>query len=284
MNQHYILLCTIFGFMLGNADASAGQYQQTAQSTAPSKIMIIRHAEKIDLPHEIFQNMTIEEGGSFDNMLPLSIKGNERAHTLAVAFTQNDFLKELDQAQREGIETILKNATGGDFKQNVSKMFNLNPLFETPNVIVAAGPIRTGDKAASNYYMRAIQTVQPLAKKLGLKIVDKFHRQNNSKDLALYKPLVQDLMQSYPKKTILVSWPHHEIFAIAKLLNAPDEVVETLAKWANSSYDQVWSFNFNDDGELEYVDYFPQQLLQGDSTLSPRRFSVEKDSKKQKAA
>jgi len=119
--------------------------------------------------------------------------------------------------------------------------------FDTPDFIFAA--------KNSGKSHRPLQTVEPLAKELKLPIDSAFTNDDPKK-------LAEELFTNakYAGKTILVSWRHSSIAALAQKLGAKD-FPET---WKDSVFDRVWQITFDDTGKVTFVDR-PQQLMPGDS-------------------
>jgi broad specificity phosphatase PhoE len=103
--------------------------------------------------------------------------------------------------------------------------------------------------------VRAIQTVTPLAEELGLKINDEYTRDD-------YEELAADILakKKYDGKLVVISWQRDSIPEFAEELG-----LEEAPKWGKSVFDRAWSFEYNEDEELEEFTDIPQQLLSGDS-------------------
>lgn len=119
--------------------------------------------------------------------------------------------------------------------------------FPTPNFIFA-----TKDSKHSH---RPVETVAPLAKKLGLTINAEYADADYGK---LAEHLFHD--SKYAGKTILICWHHGMIPQLAEKLgatSAPD-------KWNGSVFDRVWNIRFDSQGKCAFEN-LPQHLLPGDS-------------------
>jgi hypothetical protein len=118
--------------------------------------------------------------------------------------------------------------------------------FPTPDFIFA-----TKD---SNDSHRPLETVTPLAKKLGLTVNTEYRDKETSKlaDEIFHNP-------KYAGKTVLICWHHGQMPALAMALQATTGVPE---KVKATVFDRVWVLTY-DQGKATFVDR-PQQLLAGD--------------------
>jgi hypothetical protein len=137
--------------------------------------------------------------------------------------------------------------------------------FPTPDFIFAA----TQHKDSQ----RPVETVTPLAEKLKLPIVDRFDNKlplpQGDKETAekpAAKPGMKELreelfgMPKYHGKTILISWRHSTLPALARTFKA-EKVPE---KWEDNVFDRVWQITYDNDGRGTFRDR-PQRLLPGDA-------------------
>ena len=118
--------------------------------------------------------------------------------------------------------------------------------FPTPDFIFAA--------ANSGHSSRSTQTVAPLAKKLGLKVHDKYANE----DFAI---LAIELLENpkYAGKTVLVCWHHGKLDNFAKSLG-----VKKVERFEDIVFDRVWRISYKPEGKAT-LDDLPQRLLPGDS-------------------
>ncbi len=167
----------------------------TPALSAPSEIIIIRHAEKPDSGNQ------------------LSPKGFQRANALPQFFEK----------------------------------------FPTPVAIFAAG-VKQDNPADLDKSIRSIQTVMPLAKKLGLKIHDEFTKNKTQE-------LVQTIMTSpqYDGGLVIICWEHKVIQTIAQELG-----FTTAPQWSDEVFDRAWILDFSS-SRLVKVSNVGQHLLPGDS-------------------
>jgi hypothetical protein len=119
--------------------------------------------------------------------------------------------------------------------------------FPAPDFIFA-----TKDSAHSH---RPVETVTPLAEKLGLKV----HAEIADEDFA---KLADELFgkTKYAGKTILICWHHGTLPDLAKALGATDAPEH----FKGSVFDRVWQITYDAQGKAAYTD-LPQRLLPGDS-------------------
>ena len=101
---------------------------------------------------------------------------------------------------------------------------------------------------------RPLETVQPLASRLGLAIDTRFLKEDTA-------PLAQALTRI--EGVALVSWEHHLIPSIAAALVGRPGIVPTT--WPDDRFDIVWVFERRADGSDFTFRQVPQLLLHGDS-------------------
>ncbi|MDP2864789.1 MAG: histidine phosphatase family protein [Elusimicrobiota bacterium] len=130
--------------------------------------------------------------------------------------------------------------------------------YGTPVAIYAAAP-KNEDSS-----IRAIQTVKPLARALGITLNTGFTRGQAHK-------LVKDIMENpkYTGRMVLVSWQHGHIPDIVRELAeyssyGPAAQVTLPAVWPDASFDRVWIIDLYRGRVLSFKD-IPQRLLPGDS-------------------
>jgi len=108
--------------------------------------------------------------------------------------------------------------------------------------------------APSRHSLRPLETVQPLAAALHMKILDQYAD-------AEVAQLARDLLSQseYSGKTILICWHHGEIPNLARDLGAKDAP----EAWNPDVFDRVWVIRF-DGGQIQFQN-LPQKVLPGDS-------------------
>jgi hypothetical protein len=116
---------------------------------------------------------------------------------------------------------------------------------------------------------RPIETVTPLAKKLKLTVDTRFDNKlpapadkGDAPKKAGMAELRDELFGTpkYAGKTVLVSWRHSTLPALAGTLKA-GKVPE---KWGDEVFDRVWQISYDETGAATFRDR-PQRLLPGDS-------------------
>lgn len=103
--------------------------------------------------------------------------------------------------------------------------------------------------------LRPIETVQPLADALKLKVLTPWKRDE-------YKGLVREIMQNprYDGKTVLICWEHNLLVEIAREFK-PDNPP---SDYPGKRFDRTWIITFQTDGKRTFKD-LPQRLMFGDT-------------------
>jgi broad specificity phosphatase PhoE len=123
--------------------------------------------------------------------------------------------------------------------------------FPTPDFIYA-----TKKSDNSN---RPVETVEPLAKALGMEI----HHQHANQDFpALVDHLFND---KHAGKTVLICWHHGTIAELTltvlkKAKNSKKVTSDVPKHWKDDVFDRVWQIDFDKQGNATYLDR-PQKLL-----------------------
>ncbi len=129
-------------------------------------------------------------------------------------------------------------------------------FFSTNSDVLSFGPLvaifATEPKAGGS--LRSIQTVTPLAEKLGLAINHDFTKADT---LSLVRSIMQN--STYQGRSVLISWVHDSIPNIAKTFGATSAPMT----WDSKVFDRVWILRFSDN-KVAFKD-IPQHLLPGDS-------------------
>lgn len=115
--------------------------------------------------------------------------------------------------------------------------------------------IYVGAPAKAGGSVRSIQTMQPTAQALQLKLHEEITRDEIDR---LAKAILTD--PAYNGKTVVVCWEHKKIPGMLKALGCttgPDF-------WADEVYDRFWVLDFADGRAVQLRD-LPQRLLPGDS-------------------
>jgi broad specificity phosphatase PhoE len=194
----------------------------------PTKIMVIRHAEKPDNKHD-----GVTSHGQSDKE-SLIVRGWQRAGGLAVLF---------DPANGP-----LQNASLA-----VPKMiYTADPE--------AASTTADDDGKVGSKSKRPLQTITPLAERLGIK--DKV---NVSFKKGQEKQMVESVLAA--SGVVLISWQHEKIPEIAKHIVASKPPTKPIpGKWPGDRFDIVWVFTppAAPSDRWSFVQV-PQQLLSGDA-------------------
>jgi hypothetical protein len=127
-----------------------------------------------------------------------------------------------------------------------------NPMmtrFGTPTVLFPMAQMSVGGS------VRAIQTITPLAKQLGLPLHLNYTRDQ-------YPEAAQEILRNpaYDGKTVLICWEHKvlpDFAAHLGLRNGPTD-------WPDSVFDRAWVIDYSGDRIVGFHD-LPQRLLAGDS-------------------
>jgi phosphohistidine phosphatase SixA len=106
----------------------------------------------------------------------------------------------------------------------------------------------------SSHSNRPIETIEPLADSLHLKIEASF---KNNEYAALAHELLSD--PKYSGKIVLIAWHHGRLPQLAHALGAADAP----ASWDSRQFDRVWEITY-DHGGARFTN-LPQKALPGDS-------------------
>jgi hypothetical protein len=126
---------------------------------------------------------------------------------------------------------------------------------EEPEVTDYGPPVAIFAMAGSgDQTRRPVETVEPLAKALGLELREVAENQAQS--------MVHSILTNpaYDGKMVLICWVHEEIPAIAHLLGA----TQAPNQWDEKAFDRVWEINYSD-GQVSSFKDLPQDLMPGDS-------------------
>jgi hypothetical protein len=124
-------------------------------------------------------------------------------------------------------------------------------LISTPASIFASSPGTEGSEDTKS--QRPLQTVTPVAKKLGITIQDQFN-----------KGMETQVAQAAMAETgpVLIGWQHQVAHLIANAILGNSTVAPQ--KWPGDRFDIVWVFDLQNDGSYSFTQV-PQLLLAGDS-------------------
>jgi hypothetical protein len=128
--------------------------------------------------------------------------------------------------------------------------------FPAPDFIFAAGHHKDSQ--------RPVETVEPLAKKLKLTIIDRYDSKVPPKNEKMegMAQLREEIFGSpkYYGKTVLISWRHSTLPELARTFKA----AKVPEKWEDKVFDRVWQIDYDDQGNATFRDR-PQRLLKGDA-------------------
>jgi hypothetical protein len=155
-------------------------------------------------------------------------------------------------AEKYNDDEITLSDVGYRRAKKLANFFLKNPelnQYGDPVAIYAAAPV---DQWGS---MRPIETVTPLAKKLGISINTDYTRDDEDE-------IVEEILESkeYKNRTVVISWVRQELPSLAKAFGAKD----VPKKWHSDTFDRVWKVEFDHGKAGEVID-IPQNLLDGDS-------------------
>ena len=178
------------------------------------RILLIRHGEKPDKPPP----HGVTKQGDHDSQ-SLTVKGWQRAGALVCFLAP----------------------TNGPLQ---------SLLLSTPDTIFAAPPGGSGSDESMS--QRPVETVTPLAKKLGLTVDTGFGK-------GMEAQVAQAAMAG--QGAALVCWQHKDLPLIANAILGNDTTAPQ--KWPGDRFDVVWICDLRDDGSYAFSQ-LPQMLLPGD--------------------
>lgn len=126
-----------------------------------------------------------------------------------------------------------------------------HPALATPQFLFASKPLRRKGSR------RPIETITPLAEKLGIKINSEFQRSQ-------LVSMVADVFSC--KGVVLTCWQREYIPEIAALILGKKQVAP--ADWPEDRFDMIWVFDLQRSSSTYKFRQVPQELLAGDSTIS----------------
>ena len=123
------------------------------------------------------------------------------------------------------------------------------PNLAKPHFLFASKPLKRGGS------QRALQTLTPLAEKLGMRVNIKYPRDR-------FEEMLEEVYAS--DGVVLISWQHDYLPLIANDILGNRTVVAQ--KWPEGRFDIVWVFDRDRKSETYQFKEVPQCLLSGDST------------------
>jgi broad specificity phosphatase PhoE len=190
---------------------------------APQKIMAIRHGEKPTDKHEAPYGVTADGEQDWDS---LTVRGWQRAGALHTLFDPS----------RGGLAS---------------------PHLATPTLLYASKPRSAGETDDGSKSKRPLQTITPLAARLGLSPKLDFGKGGEA-------ALAAQVLKS--SGVVLICWQHEKIDKIARDLVGEDPVAATLpAVWPGNRFDLIWVLDppGAPHGRWTFTQV-PQSLLAGD--------------------
>ena len=121
-----------------------------------------------------------------------------------------------------------------------------------PNALFACPPIKPGDSE------RAVQTLQPLADKLGLHTDTRFKR---GQEDAVAQAAVET------EGTVLIAWEHKALPLIARAIVGL-KGISVPTEWPGDRFDVIWLLEQTEHAQPWYFRQVPQLLLAGDAGVS----------------
>jgi len=179
------------------------------------RILLIRHGEK---PPDNPPPHGVTKHGDHDDQ-SLTVKGWQRAGALVCLFSPS----------------------AGPLQ---------SPLISTPGVIFASPPGGSGSEESLS--QRPVETVTPLAKKLGLDVQTGFLKGDETQ-------VAQAAMAQ--SGVVLICWQHKGIPLIANAILGNQTTAPQA--WPGDRYDVVWIFDLEAGGTYSF-NQLPQLLLSGD--------------------
>jgi len=123
------------------------------------------------------------------------------------------------------------------------------PDIAKPHFLFASKPLKRGGS------QRAVQTLTPLAEKLGIEINIKYRKQR-------LEEMLEEVFSC--DGVVLISWQHDFLPLIANHILGNSTVVAQ--KWPVGRFDMVWVFDRKPKSDTYQFKEVPQCLLSGDST------------------
>jgi len=214
----------------------------------PSKVMLIRHGEKLGDP------LSAEDGGKH-----LSLQGSARAAALPSLFLPSWWQPPsplpsppppippsgpiLECKFAAGTETF-----AASYEPKAGPV--VAPRFSAPSVIFAT--------ADSKHSSRPVDTISPTASALGLTINS--HFTESSADIT---KLANTVLSDYLGAVILICWHHGSIDALATALQGTGAT-----KWHGAVFDRVWLLDYSQ-SSTPAIEQYGQELLFTDETGVP---------------
>ena len=144
------------------------------------------------------------------------------------------------------------NDAGRKRAEALAGLFANDPRVRGQGAVAAIFAMIPADKTGS---VRAIQTMEPTAAALHLRIDTRFTRDEVK---ALAKAIRKD--KTLDGKTVVICWEHKVIPSIVSALGWPNPP----SQWLDGVYDRLWVLDFEGGVPVAFHD-LPQRLLPGDT-------------------
>jgi len=159
----------------------------------------------------------------------------------------------LRHAEKPADETdIHLSERGQERAQALTAWATNSPAWGASNRPAAVFACQPTPKAPS---LRAIETIKPLATRLGLPVQTPFSAKNYA---ALSRQILDD--PALKGKTVVICWVHDELPQLAKSFG----VKSGGEKWKKDVFDRVWLITYQDSAAV--LNELPQQLIPGDTS------------------
>lgn len=142
--------------------------------------------------------------------------------------------------QRAGALASLFTPTNGKFQ---------HPLLAKPKYLFASKPLRRKGSR------RPIETLTPLAQKLGVRINSTFPRYE-------FESMIEEVISC--KGVVLICWQREYIPAIASVILGNKRIAPLV--WPEDCFDMIWVFDLAHSSSKYSFKQVPQKLLSGDLT------------------
>lgn len=127
--------------------------------------------------------------------------------------------------------------------------YSQHPSLVKPQFLYASKPLRRKGSR------RPMETIAPLAEKLGVKINSEFQRSD-------VESMIEDVFAC--KGVVLICWQREYIPEIASLILGNKKVAPS--EWPENRFDMIWVFDLHRSSSTYRFQQVPQNLLGGDRT------------------
>ena len=127
--------------------------------------------------------------------------------------------------------------------------YQQHPSLAQPQFLFASKPLRRKGSR------RPIETITPLAEKLGIKINAEFQRSD-------FESMIEEVFSC--KGVVLISWQREYIPDIASIILEQKKIAPS--DWPEDRFDMIWVFDLHRSSSTYRFSQVPQNLLGGDLT------------------